>query len=334
MKIENFVRIIDGKLRTSPLIDAFGSIHFELSRISHGDLFIDLASSREDVLNAIQKGAYAIVTTLVYQNDDEESAWIEVNSIETTLIKLLRFIVTQKSIQLMVMSSIQMGLLEQIQTPKVLKPLKGDLVFIAKQLLNAKENDAFFSDNKHLIANIAPAALHVASLDASLENTLAKGLFLSSFSYRERYFNECKLPAHFVASLGALLTFCDEHDVAYSLENLSFTEHFFPQFINHTLHKKEFGSSDKALIFEPSPELLEHHLVYLKETQLLKQTLICLPQTVSVMVEDAPVFIFETLEMLHEHLKTASYSYALIALERASFEPYYTKAQTQQLTLF
>ena len=158
MKIENFVRIIDGELRTSPPIDAFATIHLEASRVTHGDLFIDVNNAREQVHEALSRGAYAIVTSLHFHDEDEECAWIEVTSIEQALIKLLRYSITQKSIQLIVLSEIQEALFEMIQTPpKQYKRLRGDLYSMSKVLLNAKEMSAFISVITSLLTRLRPA---------------------------------------------------------------------------------------------------------------------------------------------------------------------------------
>lgn len=164
MKIDNFVRIIDGKLRTSPPIDAFASVQFDLARLSHGDLFIDLSASRETIHLALSKGAYAVVTTLPYHNDDDESAWIEVEHIDTALIKLLRYTITQKSLVIILCSPLQAALLSEIHTPKTLKRLQGDLSSMAKTLLGAKDEEQFFLEDATLTGQIAPSALELKQI--------------------------------------------------------------------------------------------------------------------------------------------------------------------------
>ena len=99
MRIDNFIRIIDGQLANKPPIDAFASLCFDVPRLAHGDLFIDTTASRELIHQAIEKGAYAVVTTLPFLNDDDECAWICVDEIERTLIKLLRYSITQNRLR-------------------------------------------------------------------------------------------------------------------------------------------------------------------------------------------------------------------------------------------
>ena len=334
MKIENFVRIIDGRLRTTPPIDAFASITLESSRVSHGDLFIDTTASRELIHQALEKGAYAIVTTLPFANEDEECAWIEVTSIEQILIKLLRYTITQKSLDILLLSPVQESLLEMIQTPRSIKRLRNDLFGIVKTILGAKEEERFCLSNPTLAQHIAPASKSVETTLHVKPNVMAKGLFLSSFGHNERYYTEQKIPSLFVEELLCLLGFCDTHEITYSLEHLGFCEHFYPQFITHALCKKEFGSSDKALIFEPSPSLVPSLIAYLQSQVDSAHLILCLPKTFHETLDfNGRTILFESIEEL-AILGDTSFQYALILGDKEMFEPLFIKTFTTQPSLF
>lgn len=335
MKIDNFVRIVDGKLRTLPPIDAFASISFEFSRVSHGDLFIDVYASRENIHQALQRGAYAILTTLPYRDDDEESAWIEVENIERALIKLLRYTLNQKKLHVLSMTCVQAAFLDHIQTPKTAKRLKGDITAIANLIFNAKEDELFYTDNTALCTQIAPTAFEVGKNIHVKIKTVSKGLFLSSFEYQGRYWNDQKIPEHFIEELLNLLHFCDTFTLTYSLEHINFIEHFYPQFISASLSKKEFGSSDRALIFEPNEELLERHLAYLNSRLDKSSHLLCLPASFSTNIQASCFIIrYETYEELKVFLRQKRFSYALILGDKEKFEPFYTTPLTTQCSLF
>lgn len=336
MKIKNFVRIVDGRLRTEPPVDAFASIQFELSRLMSGDLFIDTQASRQTLHAAIDKGAYAVLSTLSYVDEDTECAWIEVDSIETTLVRLLRYLINEKHLRLFLFSPIQASLFEYLHTPKQLKRLKGDLLFIARTILQAKEDDAFYMSDDGLAFKIAPDILRIQTALSPFVPVNAKGIFLSSFHYRERYLHEQKLPAHYVEECLSLLSFCDEHSLAYAVEQLTFCEHFYPQFVTPSLAKKEFGMSDRALIFEPDVSLVPKHLAYLAHCVDPSTTVLCLPEISDFTL---PTDMFRTLRFktyakLKETLACMRFSYALISGDKESFEPFYTTAMTRQPTLF
>lgn len=337
MKIENFVRIIDGKLSTTPPIDAFGSICFEPSRVLHGDLFIDTTASREMIHQALEKGAYAIVTILPFINEDEECAWIEVSTIEQTLIKLLRYTITQKSLDVLLLSPVQEAFFEMIQlAPKTFKRLKGDLINITKTVLMAKEEDSFFLSDERLAEKIAPMAERVENFLHVKPYLIAKGLFLSSFIYKERFYAEQKIPSLFVEALLALLDFCDNHNIAYTLDHLTFCEHFYPCYVSHNLNKKEFGTSDKVLIFEPNFELLPLLCSHLFSSSKHPQALLCLPENLHYNFPFAGKRIwFKTPQDLLLQLKTETFTYALIVASKEPFEPLLQKeTNAQHASLF
>lgn len=334
MKIDNFVRIIDGKLATMPPIDAFASISLESLRVSHGDLFIDTMASRESIHQALDKGAYAIVTTLPFLNEDDECAWIEVTSIELMFIKLLRYTITQKSLDVVLLSPVQEALLEMIHVPKTIKRLRGNLFNIAKMLLSAKEEERFSLSDSTLAQKIAPVAKRIENALHVKPVIVPKGLFLSSFWYHERYFSEQRIPSLFVEELLCLLHFCDTHEITYSLESLGFCEHFYPQFVTHALCKKEFGASDKVLIFEPMPSLLPSLLSYMQTFIESSYMILVLPKHYkqSISFEGETLF-FETIEEL-SILAQKSFAYALILGEKESYEPLFIKTFTTQPSLF
>lgn len=334
MKIANFVRIIDGKLATTPPIDAFASIALESTRVFHGDLFIDTTASREQIHHALSKGAYAILTTLPFEKEDEECAWIEINSIDHTLIKLLRYTITQKSLTITALSPVQEALLEMIQTPRVLKRLKNDLLSITKTLLSAKEEEHFFLSDTALVRQIAPAAHWVPTSLHVKPVVMPKGLFLSSFSYNERFFFEQKIPSLFVEELLSLLSFCEISNIAYTLEHLSFSEHFYPQFVTQTLCKKEFGSSARALIFEPSSALMPTLIAYVQTHVEASQLLLCLPRSLQdTFAFEGETLFFERIEEL-SILSEKSFLYALILSDKETCEPLFNKAFMPQPSLF
>ncbi len=334
MKIDNFVQVVNGRLITTPAIDAFSSISFDSSRVTQGELFIDFTASKENILEALEKGAYAILTTLDFMGEDKECAWVKVDAIEQALQRLLRYAIVKKSLEIILLNPIQASLLEQIQTPKTIKYLKDDIFFIAKAILNAKENEQFCLCDKALVYAIAPNAnsLNLSKQDGKFISS--KGLFLSSFCYKDHFYIDQKIPSHFVNELLFLLNYCDTYKISYSLENLNFCEHFFPQFITPKMRKKEFGSSDKVLIFEPSLSLLQPNLKHISNYAKSAKVLLCIPRKeLKELTFEIETLLFDSIEELRV-LEERKFQYALILADKEQFEPLFVKNITTQPTLF
>ncbi len=333
MKIDNLIRIVDGVLQTTPSIDAFETIVFDCERISRGDLFIDTTHSKQAIHTAIRKGAYAILSTHTFEGDDDEIAWIYVSCLEQSLIKLLRYRVAQNSLQVIHASSLHAAFLHLLHTPSTITFAKGNLFDVAKVILKlAKEMPVCLEDNT-LCAHIAPSA---QSIEKGLHvNVLHKGLFLSSFWWKERYYPDVKIPMLFWSEFTDVLHFCEIHSIAYSLENISFTEHFYPQFITPSLRKKEFGSSDQVLIFEPSIELLAREINHMLSTLPQEHWCVCLPKHLPT-PKHLPFCTIHTYEIPEalSLLSSFAFRYALILGERSTFEALLTQPFISQPSLF
>ena len=333
MKIDNCIRIIDGALQTTPSIDAFERIVFESHRVLRGDCFVDISHSQEATQEAIEKGAYAIISMRPFEGQDEEIAWIHVACIEQTLIKLLRYTITQKSLHCFIASCVQISFLESIQSPKSIKTLKGSLQEYAVEIFKAKENDSFCLCDETLALLIAPSAQKIA-VPLHVNPVFSKGLFISSFQYKTHYWHEQKIPALFVNAFVSVLAFCDEHSIAWHCDTIPLSEHFYPQFITQSLRKKEFGMSDKALIFESNQALLEEEISYLQSQKEATSLIVCLPKGCDISFTCKSNILFYTQASDLNILKEHSFCYALILGEKEAFEPLLNQTFSVQPTLF
>lgn len=333
MKIDNCIRIIDGVLQTTPSIDAFERIVFESHRVLRGDCFIDISNTSHATQEAIEKGAYAIISMRDSLGLDEEIAWIAVASIEQTLIKLLRYHMSEKSLRCFIASPIQASFLELVQSSRAIKILKGSLLESAVEIFKAKEDEAFCLSDEKLALLIAPSAKTI-NTDYPITSLVSKGLFLSSFTYKDRYWHEQKISALFVPEFLSVLRFCDEHSLPWHCDTIPLGEHFYPQFITPRLRKKEFGGSDKVLIFEPNSLVLMQEIAYMQSQIDAQSLLVCLPKGYDFGFTCKAKILFYTHASDIHILKEHTFCYALILGEKEAFEPLMNQAFTTQPTLF
>jgi len=93
MRIETLKSLIGAKLLNSPAVTSIEKIVFEAKKVHRGDLFF--AYDYDDIAQAVQNGAYAIVVDRVAEVTDKEIAWLRVDSLKDSSIKLLRYHVEQ-----------------------------------------------------------------------------------------------------------------------------------------------------------------------------------------------------------------------------------------------
>lgn len=333
MKIDNLVRIIDGKLLTLPSIDSFESFVFEPSKINRGDLFFDTLSSHEKIQEAIQKGAYAVLTTLPFMGEDSEIAWIKVEDKERSLIKILRYLTTQKSLKISIATSIQASFLNALQSPKKIKILKGDIFSIAKEILKAQEEELFCLTDKTTALLLSPNAIEIHA-PLHVEQIVSKGLFITSFLYQEHYIQELKVPSLWVRDLVGVLIFCEQEKITFSIDSFTPIEHFYPLFVTNNIRKKEFGMSDRVLIFEENEIFLQMEMDYLMLHAPIENLCLCLPMGINPTFEfKGKIISYSTCNDL-EDLALINFKYALLLGKKEDFESLLTRDLSTQLTLF
>lgn len=332
MRIDNLVRIVEGELQSSPLIDAFESIHFESSKINRGDLFIAYEASEDAIFTAIQRGAYAIISSENFNHNDTEIAWIKVPSITHAIIQILRFTCTQKSLNFILASPVQEAFLLALQSEKKIKKLPNGLIDLAKELVRAKPHALFCLHDEALAFQLSPSTQRIEKSHHT--NALSKGLFISTLSNETHYFHEVKIPSLLASDFLGTIEYCHTQHIAYTLDSFSPIAHFYPQFITSQLRKKEFGMGEKVLIFETNIALLEDEIFYLTQQTKEHETLICLPKEMTISFECPFPIIYFSVTVDLEILCTMSFKYTLILGERELFDAFLTRDFSTQHSLF
>lgn len=332
MRIDNLVRIVEGKLQNSPVIDAIEAIHFDSLKINRGDLFIAYEASQEAIFMAIERGAYAVITTDAFSGNDTEIAWVKVDSITQAIIKLLRFLCTQKALNFVLASPIQSAFLLALQSEKKIKNLPFSLIELAKELIKAKPQSLFCLEDETLAYQLSPTTQRIEK--AHHVNSVAKGLFITTFSNDRHFFHDLKIPSLFAADFLSVIEYFDAQNLSYSIDSFSPIAHFYPQFITAQLRKKEFGMGEKVLIFERDITLFEKEITYLMEQAKKDETVVCIPST-KTLPFNCPLKIIpfasnHDIEILYD----TAFRYALILGEKELFDVFLSRSFSTQPSLF
>ncbi|MDD3324088.1 MAG: hypothetical protein PHN38_03070 [Sulfurospirillaceae bacterium] len=333
MRIENLLRITNGRLLNSPSIDAFEGIATDSSKVCRGDLFIDIKDSNEDIQNAIKNGAYAIIAQhLPSKAIDEEVAYLHVASIEKSMLKLGRFLSAQKNIKFTIIDAVQKALLVSLGLSRKIKILSSGWINILKELQKASENDHFFILDETIANTLNPQSKPLIKT-ANLLNCSSKGLFLTSFAHNQKVYQDIKIPSFFLDPLGKILAYLDENSIEYKLESLCHIEHFFPLFITQKIKKKEFGTTDRVLIFEKDKTLFLQEKAYLSKKIPSFDLLFCMPTTKKNLHVEKNVFFYSECKDF-EALCKYVFKYALVLGDKNDFEDFLNRDVVVQASLF
>ncbi len=270
MQISSLVDIVRGNLLNSPSISFITQIHTVASKINEGDLFI--SNSLEDIKYAISKGAFAVITDfkLDFYLIDNEIAWIKVDNISKSLVKLTRFILSNTNNKSFYCDDISFELLS------LFSPANKNTIFLTNdikkdfEIIKKYDNKTIFSTDSKYIKDILPLTINFMVKEFSIQNLTIHSLFNTTFSYNGHLFYKLKLPRIYVNSFLASLEFLsilitDEiSQINFDANKLKYIKYFAPIFINKNFEVVDFGKSNKFILANKNINLINDEIKFLK----------------------------------------------------------------------
>ncbi len=315
-KIDSIVRISGGVLQNFPSVKSVEHIRISATKVKRGDFFIDINSSSEEIETAVKSGAYCILTESLSKITDEEIAWIVVDNLEKSMVKLARFYAVCKNFRFIPLLNIQYALAKSLHIEQRVKLLSNSPAEALMQIVKSEDKTLFFVVQNSFIEKIEPTIKELA-LKIEPEQVFENGIFCSSFIYKGRYIKESRLSSFFVPYLCSLMEYLDDLKIEFRVESFSGFEHFSPQFVTSKLEKSDFGKTRKAIIFESDFELFEEELVYLKKR-----------------VDRKLLFSFTCRNEAIEQLPKIEFRYALLLGSIDEFSELIKDKNTVQMELF
>lgn len=311
MRLENIVALSEGTLLNQPSITAFSSIALSLKEVARGALFI--ARNPEEIEQALQMGAYGILFDVKAQISDLESAWIKVNDINTALLKLLRFMLIEREVTTYHTDSVTLALAKQLQLPVECKIVDGAAHELFAKLRYANSGDKIIFRQSELTNLLFPTSKPLDVVQSHKIEMIEQTLFETSFIYNDRYYERALLSPFFIPFLQKLLNFLDRHGLDYAITSFKRIDHFSPVFVSKDLQVKEFGATERVLIFEPDVELVMQQIAFLDESASWAKLIVLLPKRNFQNKSQTNIFTYETTHDIIELLESTPFHYALIA---------------------
>lgn len=310
MRLENFLALTQAALLNEPCIYGFENIVFEASKVKRGDLFF--AYDYEDIALAISNGAYGIVLEQKAEIVDPEIAWIKVDSLEGALKKLLRFKMIEKEVVAYECNEIVLKLSMQVITETNFLPLKSDLRSFFKSLWEIESRSIVLFcpalTDRAIFATVKTMPKRPFAPIEIMEQTL----FETSFIYNDVFYERQLISPFFISYLEELLHFFKTAKINYKLKKFTPIEHFEAVFTNKKLEVKNFGTSDKVLIFEPNVTLIDSQILFLKRHASWANIIFIVPSH-SKEQKSENIFIYKNEKDIISILKENSFHFALIA---------------------
>jgi len=334
MRLENLLALTQGTLQNQPFVTRFEGISFTAKKVKRGNLFI--AFNAAEIDEAILNGAYAIIFDRPTQIADNEIAWIKVDDVDDALMRLLRFHLIEKELDVYETDLITIKLARQIMTDSTLlvlgKSIKEDFLRLwdadpkTKVLYCPKliDRDTFVSSKP---------------LPASYKDEITiveQTLFETSFIFDDLFYERQLLSPFFISYLERLLNFYKIHCIAYRLRTFVPIDNFEAVFTNKELKVKEFGASDRVLIFEPDFELIPSQISFLRRQASWAKIIYVLPRAKATPFANIEgIFTYESQHDIIQLLKSTPFHFALVAeQDKSLLQSGELGRSGEQLTLF
>ncbi len=334
MRLENVIALTHATLLNSPYVTAFSGLAYEAKSVKRGYLFIAKESS--EIETAILNGAYGILFDSPMQMCDSEIAWIKVDDIATALLRILRFHILDKNISAYECDAITLDLAVQISSEERFKALNGDIYETFKELWEITSDSLILFSHSFTCKDIFTHPKVMPQLTDAKITIIEQTLFETSFIYDDIYYERQLLSLFFIPYLEILLSLLKEEKIDFKINSFRHLSHFEPVFTNKNFEPKEFGTSDKVLIFESDFELIESQITFLQAQANWAKIIYILPRNrLDENIQILPnIFTYISQVDIISILKSTDFHFALIAEQNKTLleKSFFTK-KTQQLTL-
>ena len=309
MRLENFLALTHTSLINEPCVNSFENIVFEASKVKRGDLFFAFDEKEIDI--AVTNGAYGVIFDKPTQISDSEIAWIKSQNLDDTLKKLLRFKMIEKEVVVYECNEIILKLALQVITQTNFLVILGDMQSIYKSMNNMDQKTTLLFcptlNDKDIFANAKKLPSNHTKTIEIMEQTL----FETSFIYDDIYYERQLISPFFIPYLEELLYLYKSLKINFRLKKFIPINHFEPVFTNKKFEIKNFGASDKVLIFEPNTELIESEILFLKSRASWANIIFIVPKS-SICRDYDGIFRYENDTQIIDILKTNNFNFALI----------------------
>ncbi|MGE4418816.1 MAG: hypothetical protein AB7D38_03155 [Sulfurimonas sp.] len=309
MRLENFLALTQATLVNEPCIHGFENIVFEASKVKRGDLFF--AYDYENISLAVTNGAYGIVFEKKVEIIDSEIAWIEVESLDTAVKKLLRFKMIEKEVMAYECNEIVLKLSLQVITQTNFLSLVGDLKSVFKTLWDIQNRTIVLFCPALTDSSIFASVKTVPKRPFAPIEIMEQTLFETSFIYDDIFYERQLISPFFISYLEELLNFFKMLKISYKLKKFTPIDHFEAVFVNKKFEIKNFGTSEKVLIFEPNSDLIDSQILFLERHASWARIIFITPSYIKPNRSEN-IFSYKNEKDIVDILKNNSFHFALI----------------------
>ncbi|CAD7286448.1 ferrochelatase [Campylobacter suis] len=286
MRIIDLTRLLKGALLNRPTVSEIYGFAFEAKRIKQGFAFIADEADDTELTLAIKNGAYAIISSKEIQILDSEVAYIKVDDLRSSLLRLMRYEASQKGIRFFYVNPVQMAILSRLSLAKNANIMSENISELFDKILRANSGEYFFSSNTRALERIAPFYDQVFS-DTKVSPINPSSIFFSNVICDDIFYQNLGVPRVFLPTFCGLLKFLRQNDITFRVNDTKNLGHFEPIFIDKNFKPTNFGSTFRAIISESDEELFKVELAFLQKHFDKNEIRFCIPKSADFKITDA-----------------------------------------------
>lgn len=308
MRVNEVVEITRGKLLSAPSITEFSRIICHVEQVQRGDLFI--ARDCEQISQAVSAGAYGIIYDSAQQEmEDKEIAWIAVDNIQDSLIRLIRYKLLAKNITTISLNPIEEAIAREIIDDSSVKFSSHSLEDII-ELLN-DEISSIITHNESVL-EISFEVICASTPSKRPFLLLSHTLFDSTIFYKSAHYR-INLPKIFFNELASVLALCENRQISHDVARFKHIPYFKPNFLNAFGKIIEYGQASKVAIAEEDIEQFKKYMAYIANNAAWGKFLFLVPLVyLELFNQIAQTFAYQTQEELCEYIHTQNFNFALV----------------------
>ncbi len=246
MYLDDFVEIIGGKICSTPRISHINALTSQIDNLLKGDAFI--LRNHADLGEAINRGAYAIVSDCFCDISDDEVALVLVDSLEVALNRFVKYMQLTNGIQIFAFEKSTFALAQAISRDKNIAFAKN--IFEVVEAIHCK---IIIVDFESLFFEVKP----LKNTSNLLFTILYQTLFELKIEFENNIF-ELILPSFLIKDLNNILHFFKQKHIEFKIafdENL-----FLPLFINTSARAVKYGQTMRFVLATKDKKMLKRYI--------------------------------------------------------------------------
>lgn len=310
MRLENLLSLTGAMLRSEPAVSRIESIETDAARIKRGDLFV--AYDPREIPKAVANGAYAILYEGKEEIIDPEIAWLQAETLNAALLRLVRFHLLQRSITAVGCDGVTLALAEAMIDDENIFVMTGPLEGSLQPLWEIRKGGWLFFDQDADYADAIANPLSIVKAETPVQ-IIEQTLFETSFVIDGEYYERKVLSPFFLPYLNRLVPFLKASGIAFEVTGMQGTAHFNPVFVGDDLQVKTFGQGGRVLIFEKDLTLMLREIDFIESEAKWANIVYFVPETlVASLPKNASILSYRCQEDIIEQLKKVPFHFALI----------------------